>query len=342
MVDVFSVLDDTNWAALTHAYGSAADTPVVLATLLSGDPDQYGTALGYLDAAVLHQGRVYPATAPTALFVAGILDDPRTTITCTSDLPWEPRERPLRAALVEWLGSVAASASRWDDEPAPPDEAPLIARCQAIRRTLYDAAIPFLGDPDDTVRAAALSALRHILRAPDLTELQQQTAQRLLARARDLDTDSRVTTAIILGTWDVAPQALLTDPELFVRNGSTCNDESQCTLTTPPSGAGQRRHRLGGHPCHPGRAHAEPMALMMCGRSSATFTTASTEPTSTARWMSWMRSNSAATSPSFSARTATRDSASRAPSSAAATPLVPASRVVSSMIRLSAAVRWST
>jgi hypothetical protein len=34
--------------------------------------------LGYLDAVLLHQGSMYSATAPSAEFVAGILDDPRT------------------------------------------------------------------------------------------------------------------------------------------------------------------------------------------------------------------------------------------------------------------------
>ena len=51
---------------------------------------------------------------------------------------------------------------------------------------------------------------------------------------------------------------------------------------------------------------------------------ASTEPTSTARWMEWIRSNSAATSPTFSARTAACTSASSARSAARSAPLVSA------------------
>ena len=58
------------------------------------------------------------------------------------------------------------------------------------------------------------------------------------------------------------------------------------------------------------RARPRSMAAISCGRSSSGRMTASTEPTSTARWMLCTRSNSAATSPSFSARTADRTSAS--------------------------------
>lgn len=217
MADAFPVLDDTDWAALTHAYGSAADAPAVLVPLLCEDPAHYGTALAYLDGAVLHQGTLYPATAPVALFVAGILDNPSAAISCTSDLPWDNRERPLRAALLEWLGSVAESAAYWDDKPAPAGEAAVIAQCQAIRPALYDAAMPFLDDPARTVRAAALSALGHLLKTPDLAEFREQTAKRLLRQAQGSDVDDRATTAIILGTWDVAPRALLADPNPSVR-----------------------------------------------------------------------------------------------------------------------------
>ena len=58
------------------------------------------------------------------------------------------------------------------------------------------------------------------------------------------------------------------------------------------------------------------MCSAMAGRSSLAAMTASTEPTSTARWMEWMASNSAARADSFSARTEARTSASSLASSA--------------------------
>ena len=55
---------------------------------------------------------------------------------------------------------------------------------------------------------------------------------------------------------------------------------------------------------------------MSSGRNDSGGITASTEPTSTARWMECTLSNSAATSPSFSARTDARSSSSSAVSTA--------------------------
>ena len=55
------------------------------------------------------------------------------------------------------------------------------------------------------------------------------------------------------------------------------------------------------------------MAATISGRSLAAGITASTEPTATARWMSWMPSNSAATSLIFSARASARSAASSTP-----------------------------
>ena len=69
---------------------------------------------------------------------------------------------------------------------------------------------------------------------------------------------------------------------------------------------------------------------------------ASTEPTSTARWMLCTRSNSAATSPSFSARTADCTSASWAFSAARSAPLAAATCACSSVTRGSVAVRLFT
>jgi hypothetical protein len=73
-----AVLEDTDWDSLEHAYGPASDAPAQLVMLPSEDAGECGNALAYLDAAILHQGTACSATAPAAVFVAGILDDPRT------------------------------------------------------------------------------------------------------------------------------------------------------------------------------------------------------------------------------------------------------------------------
>ena len=71
--------------------------------------------------------------------------------------------------------------------------------------------------------------------------------------------------------------------------------------------------------------------------------TASTEPTSTARWMLWIPSNSAATSLIFSARTRGPERRpARRPAGAAPAPSASATRASQGRHRGSAAVRLST
>ena len=84
------------------------------------------------------------------------------------------------------------------------------------------------------------------------------------------------------------------------------------------------------------------IAAMIRGRSSCGAMTASTEPTSTARWMSCTRSNSEATLPSISARTAVRTESSSVARAARSAPLASPTRVWSSATRWSPAVRAST
>jgi hypothetical protein len=222
VVDARSVIEETDWANLYHAYGEATDAPYALLDLLSEDPEKCGSSLGYLDAAVLHQGTFYPVTAPAALFVAGILDDPRTMVRCESALPWDDRERPLRAALLEWLGFVAESAAYWDKKDDSSgderdEERRVAAASQAIRRELYTAVQPFLDDADDTVRQAAVGAMGQLMLAPELVELRGEQAQRLERLARGGTVAERAASALTLGSWGLAPQAFLADPDPPVR-----------------------------------------------------------------------------------------------------------------------------
>ncbi|MFH8576852.1 hypothetical protein [Streptomyces zaomyceticus] len=105
------MLEHTDWAELEHAYGPARDIPVRLVQLLNEDPEVQAGALGMLDMSVLHQESLYSATAPAALYVAAVSNDPRTMTVHEDFSVWDERPRPLRAALLEWLGMIAASAA---------------------------------------------------------------------------------------------------------------------------------------------------------------------------------------------------------------------------------------
>ncbi|SNS19165.1 hypothetical protein SAMN05216252_10415 [Actinacidiphila glaucinigra] len=220
-----ALLASTDWAALTHAYGPADGTPDDLLGLLHDDPEVQAESLGRLEMSVLHQGSLYSATAPAALFVAGILNDARTLAVHERFSPWDDRVRPLRAALLEWLGELAESAAYEDDGEDQEDdgeewaeEIAAIEACRAVRPQLFDAVAPWLDDADGIVREAALGAVTHLLRAPELADRIPAAAERLERIARgDGDRRERAGALLSLGSWGRDTGGLLTDADPAVR-----------------------------------------------------------------------------------------------------------------------------
>ncbi|MFF2780579.1 HEAT repeat domain-containing protein [Streptomyces sp. NPDC058052] len=217
----------TEWDALQHAYGSAEDTPSCLGQLLNEDPEVQAGALGMLDMSVLHQGSLYSSTPPTARFVAAILTHPRTLAEHESFFPWDDRTRPLRAALLDWLGQVVESASygedpgsegEYEEECEDEDELEAIRACRTIRPELYDAVEPFLDDPHPHTREAALGTVTQLLKAPELAELIPRAAHRLRSVLEaDGSRRERSSAALALGAWGQDTTGLLDDPDPAVR-----------------------------------------------------------------------------------------------------------------------------
>jgi hypothetical protein len=208
------ILEGTDWSSLEHAYGSADQLPSLLPGLLSEDAAVAGRVLGVLDA-VLHQGTIYTCTTPTVLFVASILSDPRVEISCESPLPWDERRRPLRAALLEWLGTFAESCT-YDDENQAETNAPTRVS-QAIRPDLYQAIAPFVWADDPAVRSEARRAATYLLRAPELCDSRATLAEKMLLVAAQTEPMDRVRLAWILDSWGIGPHALMSDPDPAVR-----------------------------------------------------------------------------------------------------------------------------
>ncbi|MFJ9774351.1 hypothetical protein ACIRVF_24450 [Kitasatospora sp. NPDC101157] len=155
------VLARTPWSDLWHAMGPAADVPVNLAALLDPDRRRRTDALAFLNYVVHHQNTLYEATAPAAVYVAGILSDSRTTRPI--DLGRHDPAGPLRAALLRWLGSVAAEAGDSAAEASrrhgfPPEEYPPFVETNRLLPQLFGAVCACLRDPDVTVREAAVAA----------------------------------------------------------------------------------------------------------------------------------------------------------------------------------------
>ncbi|MFE6336160.1 hypothetical protein ACFVOK_23585 [Streptomyces sp. NPDC057798] len=151
----------TNWAELHHAYGPATDAPGTLVGLLDADQAVRTRALDDLHHVLHHQNTLYEATAPTALYVAALLPDPRTTLPVDKDR----RSFPgcLRAGLLAWIASVSAEVSNTADAEAerhgfPLDDYPPAVAIRELRPALFGAVHAFLDDADRHVREAAIAA----------------------------------------------------------------------------------------------------------------------------------------------------------------------------------------
>ncbi|MGW2093643.1 hypothetical protein [Promicromonospora sukumoe] len=176
------LVGEVDWSRLFHAYGVASDTSRHLGALASDDDGAFAGGLGHLFGAVLHQGTVYPATAPALRVVAGLLHDP----VLRRD---DEHGRSRLASLLGWIDAVGDSAS-WHEDTREPDAAePTDADVDAFYRAMAEddesvwdsdlnhylwarsiaelpaacgAALPavsaFLTDDDEDVRLAALDA----------------------------------------------------------------------------------------------------------------------------------------------------------------------------------------
>lgn len=73
------VLSETDWDSLETPFGNGENLPEVLTRLLTPDPRAQVNALSELGEMVGHQNTIYEATAPVAMYVAGILTHPAAT-----------------------------------------------------------------------------------------------------------------------------------------------------------------------------------------------------------------------------------------------------------------------
>ncbi|MFB7466157.1 hypothetical protein ACFCZ1_22105 [Streptomyces sp. NPDC056224] len=162
------------------------------------DPDPAVRAAALGRALPSHQNTIYEATVPVARYVAAILSHPATatsTSTSTSTSEVHPAtgqdpNRPMRAELLEWLGSTAYDADDatvtiaedgWDGTFPSPD--PAMRAFRDLRPHLYQAVRPLLDDEDERVRHTALVAAIPLAEHPGLVthhDLLAHHARRLL------------------------------------------------------------------------------------------------------------------------------------------------------------------
>jgi hypothetical protein len=187
-------IDDIDWAALEHAYGSADDVPGLLRAVGSVDARVRDEVLEELFSSLCHQGSVYSATAAAVQFVAKLaLDGPGDRL-------------PLL-----WLLHGAANGTGRE--------------YQQVRRAVAVALPALLGlaaDEDPSVRRAMV----WMVTACEEASLPLLPLLRARLEAED-DAEVRADLVTALGLLDVSPdirrarnRALLSAPEPLVRRAA--------------------------------------------------------------------------------------------------------------------------
>lgn len=187
-------LDDAAFARLTHAYGSAADTPRELRTLGSSDLEAADGALRNLGASIYHQGSYYGATAPSVPFLIELVV--ARVAAC--------------AGILLFLGDMAGAPPEVDlaydpfvfrSSPGAPRYPEAVATIEAIRRgaPVYRAA---LEDERPEVRTAA---------AYTAACLKDPEAVTLLANAIEREPNDPTRTALVFALERLGGTKLLGD-----------------------------------------------------------------------------------------------------------------------------------
>ncbi|MGR6968152.1 hypothetical protein ACU639_00770 [Streptomyces cynarae] len=131
-------LDNVQWHALTHAYGSAEDVPELIRALYEDDEETAGEAVHELYGNIYHQGTVYPASAPAVPFLAHAV-----------------RHAPGKRDELLMLLAVLANHDPADIESPHWPGSSVAAICDELCRVLPDL-LPCLDDGERGVRRAAL------------------------------------------------------------------------------------------------------------------------------------------------------------------------------------------
>ncbi|WP_127500617.1 hypothetical protein [Actinoplanes solisilvae] len=199
-------LDEVNWAALSHAYGSADDVPEMIRGLLGDERDE---ALEALFSSIAHQGTRYSASAPAVPFLLTLAADPAT---------------PFPGEIVVLLQSLATGGDNHDWRRFPIDALRAAGPSSAL--SAYDAVavglprlIPLLDDADAEIAVPVAQLLAAFPEHADLL------VPALASVAASDDAPIALTTTALLALSAVAPVGTSTVSELLGRRLSD-EDES--------------------------------------------------------------------------------------------------------------------
>ncbi|MFE2912256.1 hypothetical protein ACFXI0_15240 [Kitasatospora indigofera] len=239
--------DDVDWSGLFHASGSAGDTPRRVAALL-GD-DAWASVDGYShlwSATLRREGKAWPATAPTAMLVADLLDNPLLGLNdpslpdamlaylyevgAAADLGdraagiragVKDRAPELRAWNVEYLSADAEGRARmWQDGTGLGelvlDQAALA--CFDVVPVLLRRTLPYLASERVRRRTCAAAAVGSLARHPAASAQRSELLQQLTSIAQAADSSYDLATIVIaIGHLGGDTRPWLTDSHAGVR-----------------------------------------------------------------------------------------------------------------------------
>ncbi|MGQ4390395.1 HEAT repeat domain-containing protein [Streptomyces sp. SAS_270] len=222
-------MDEVDWAAMRHAYGSADKVPDLLRGLASSCPDERESALDGMYGAVHHQGDVYDSTLACIPFLFALITHP---------------EVPDRGALVELLVSIGGGDAdesfdgddrkdEYDDGDEYGNDGAGAGDNYAMARAAIRAGAAvfaeLIEDRDPEVRRAAPCALVRFLDEP-------ARVLGLLGERMETEPDRRVRPALVEGLG------------LFARRHPAAAApavDSLVALSVAPGGPGERLAALG-------------------------------------------------------------------------------------------------
>ncbi|WP_427920565.1 hypothetical protein [Streptomyces sp. cg40] len=238
---------DVDWSGLFHASGPATDTPQHLAALLGDDAKAFVDGYSHLWSATLRrEGKAWPATAPTALLVAELLDNPLLgpedptlpdamlaylhEVGVSGDLGdraaqirarVKDRAPELRAWTAQYVSTDADGRARmWRDGTGVGelvlDQAALA--CFDLVPTLLRRTLPYLTSERARRRACAAAAVGSLARHPAASAQRPELLNQLTSMARAADSSHDLATMVIaIGHLGGDTRPWLADPHAGVR-----------------------------------------------------------------------------------------------------------------------------
>lgn len=174
--DAREILAGTDWSVLTHCCpGTGKDTPGILTGLRDGAVAvRVGAVHDLYHLVVRSSDTISGATAPAAAYVAAILRDSECAAPGPFFFPGGRPPRPLRQALLEWLGIVADTVA-YPDYLVAGDPAG-VAACRAIRPALGLSVTAWTGDENPEIATEAVATVLALRKPPELAEVIRSTA----------------------------------------------------------------------------------------------------------------------------------------------------------------------